>query len=223
MNESWPEGIVRPRAVLFDWDNTLVDSFATITIALNATFDAFSMPHWSLAEAKQRVRASMRESFPKMFGDEWQRAGEIFYGAYRARHLEGLAALPGAAELLTGLKQQGLYLGVVSNKNGGILRDEAAHLGWKEHFGRLVGATDCPQDKPACDPVDLALLPSGLARGPDIWFVGDADIDIECAHNAGCTGILLHAETAEVAAGFHKAPALCLKDCASLLALLAEV
>jgi phosphoglycolate phosphatase len=223
MKPSWPEGLVRPRALIFDWDNTLVDTWAVIAMALNTTFDAFAMPHWSLDETRQRVRASMRESFPKMFGDEWERARDVFYGAYKARHLEVLSPLPGAAELVAGLKGQGLYLGVVSNKHGPFLREEAAHLGWDPHFGRIVGAADCPQDKPACDPVDLALLPSGLARGPDIWFVGDADIDIECAHNAGCTGILLHAESDQTAAGFPKPPALCLKDCRALLALLAEV
>jgi len=222
MSRAWPEGVARPRAVLFDWDNTLVDNWATIAMALNTAFDAFSLPRWTLAETKARARASVRERFPAMFGAEWERARDVFYGAFRERHLEGLSALPGAADLLAGLKGQGLYLGVVSNKHGPFLRDEAAHLAWHGHFGAIVGAADCPRDKPACDPVDLALLPSGLARGSDVWFVGDADIDMECAHNAGCTGILLHAETADATAGFRQKPALCIKDCGELLALLAE-
>ncbi|MCK6454180.1 MAG: HAD family hydrolase [Alphaproteobacteria bacterium] len=217
-----PAGLPHPRAVLFDWDNTLVDNWATITMALNATFDAFSLPTWTLAETKARARASVRERFPAMFGPDWERARDIFYGAFREKHLEGLSALPGANELLAGLKERGLYLGVVSNKHGPFLRDEAAHLGWTGHFGGIVGAADCPQDKPACDPVERALEPSGLQRGPAVWFVGDADIDMECAYNAGCTGILLHAETAEAAADFRQRPALHLKDCRALLALLAE-
>ena len=47
-----------PRAVLFDWDNTLVDNWPTIHDALNATFEAMGHPTWTLAETRERVRAS---------------------------------------------------------------------------------------------------------------------------------------------------------------------
>ena len=55
----------------------------------------------------------------------------------------------------------------------------------------MVGALDADRDKPAADPVDLALATSGIARGPSVWFAGDADIDMECAYNAGCTPVLV--------------------------------
>ena len=212
----------RPKAVLFDWDNTLVDNWVTITAALNATFRAFDMKEWTLAETKARVRGSMRESFPSTFGERWQEAGEIFYDAFKTRHLETLTALPAAGELLLALKGQGIYLGVVSNKHGQFLRSEAEHLGWQGHFGRLVGASDAPRDKPAVDPVDLALAPSGIARGAEVWFVGDADIDMECAHNAGCVPVMVHPDPPPSATLHRHPPALQVPGCAELLALLAE-
>ena len=58
---------ILPRAILFDWDNTLVDSWPTILDALNTTFEAFDMAPWSMIEARERVRHSMRDSFPKLF------------------------------------------------------------------------------------------------------------------------------------------------------------
>src|SRR5579884_366854 len=69
--------IARPRAVLFDWDNTLVDSWATIHHALNIVMTAMDMPQWSLAETKSRVRLSLRESFPRHFGARWEEARRI--------------------------------------------------------------------------------------------------------------------------------------------------
>jgi len=48
--------------------------------------------------------------------------------------------LPGAAALLNGLRDRGVYLGVVSNKTGRYLRKEAAALGWERYMTRLVGA-----------------------------------------------------------------------------------
>ena len=220
MRRDWPKGLSEPRAILFDWDNTLVDNWSTIAMALNATFAAFAMPPWSLDEVKQRVRASMRDSFPLMFGDRWEEAREVFYDAFRTRHLEALAALPGADALLAGLAARGLYLGVVSNKTGSFLRREAAHLGWEAYFGGIVGAGDTPRDKPAVDPVALALKPGGIAPGPAVWFVGDTAIDMECAYNAGCTAVLLHAAPTDDHA--RHPPALHLLECKALLALLAE-
>jgi phosphoglycolate phosphatase len=35
--------VILPRAILFDWDNTLVDTWPTILDALNTTFEAFHM------------------------------------------------------------------------------------------------------------------------------------------------------------------------------------
>ena len=55
----------------------------------------------------------------------------------------------------------------------------------------IIGANDALKDKPSREPVDLALRGSGLEAGPAVWFVGDSDIDIECAINAQCTSVLL--------------------------------
>jgi phosphoglycolate phosphatase len=190
--------LTRPRAVVFDWDNTLIDSWAAIQDAQNHVFSHFGMPLWTLDETRRRVRGSMRDSYPAMFGDRWQEAGEVFYARFTARHKEMIAVLPGADELLAGLADAGFYLAVVSNKKGDYLREEAQHLGLDRFFGQIVGAFDAPRDKPAVEPVDLALRGSGISRGGDVWFVGDADIDMECATNAGCVPILVRDEPPEI-------------------------
>ena len=65
--------ISRPTILLYDWDNTLVDGWAGVAAALNAVFTVFAMPHWTAEETRARVRLSLRESFPAMFGDRWDR------------------------------------------------------------------------------------------------------------------------------------------------------
>jgi phosphoglycolate phosphatase len=180
-----------PRAILFDWDNTLVDSWATIHEALNHLMRALAMPEWSLAETQARVRLSLREAFPLHFGARWEEARDIYLERFREIHLDRLSALPGRERLLRDLAGQGVYLGVVSNKTGELLRREVARLGWSGLFGSVVGAGDAAADKPACEPVHLALLPSGVAAGADVWFVGDTAVDIECALNSGCVAVLL--------------------------------
>lgn len=184
-------GLARPEAVLFDWDNTLVDTWPTIHDAMSATLSAMGHAPWSYDETRERVRRSLREAFPDLFGERWEEARRIFYDRFRAIHLDKLSARPGARALIEALAAHGVYLGVVSNKSGEHLRREAAHLGWDRYFGGLVGATDATRDKPAVEPVEMALRGSGVAPGPDVWFVGDTWIDMECAHNAGCQPILV--------------------------------
>src|SRR5690606_5838063 len=104
-----------------------------------------------------------RDAFPVMFGERWEEARQIFFRAFEEVHLRELRALPGAAELLQHASDSGIFLGVVSNKTGPYLRLEAEHLGWNRHFHRVVGATDAPRDKPAPDPVHMALDGLGIA------------------------------------------------------------
>jgi phosphoglycolate phosphatase len=188
---------VRPYAILFDWDNTLVDSWGTIHEALNVVMAAMGRPSWSLSETRERVRLSLRESFPRQFGERWVEAREIYLEAFRAIHLERLKPLPGREGLLGRLAAASVFLGVVSNKTGRILRREVEALGWAGFFGSVVGAGDAAADKPDPAPVALALRPSGVVFGERVWLVGDTGVDLECAKNSGCVPILLGAGLAE--------------------------
>jgi phosphoglycolate phosphatase len=180
---------------LFDWDNTLVDTWGAIHHALTATFEAMGETPWTLEETRQRVRRSAREAFPALFGERAEEATAVFYRAFESDHLENLEVREGAEALLQGLAESGgYYLAVVSNKRGDLLRREAVRLGWDGYFERLVGANDAARDKPAVDAVNMALGDSGLAPGPEVWFVGDTDIDMICAANAGCLPVLLRPE-----------------------------
>jgi phosphoglycolate phosphatase len=205
----------RPRALIFDWDNTLVDTWPVIGRATNITLETMGHPTWTDAEIRARVAGSLRDTFPKIYGDRWEEARDVYYRAYEAVHTDALAALPDAEALLLQARQAGLYMGVVSNKTGSYLRQEAKHLGWDHYFGRLVGSQDAARDKPAPDPIWLVLKDSGIqAAGPDVWFIGDAAIDIECGRAAGCTTVLVHREEPGADPHGHAA------DCASLMRLL---
>ncbi len=217
MNAAADHGAPPPRALLFDWDDTLVDNWPTIHAALNATLAAMGRPTWSFEETLGRVRQSTRDGFPRMFGARWQEAQKIFYQAFARDHLRTLKALPDAEATLKRLSDAGLYLAVVSNKHGDFLRREADHLGWSGYFSRLVGAGDAAADKPAVDAVAMALDGSGLDRGPQVWFVGDADIDMECARNAGLTAVLLRGGRRGRSTPLDPGDALPLAGCAELL------
>ncbi|QXM25070.1 HAD-IA family hydrolase [Elioraea tepida] len=180
----------QPEAVLFDWDNTLVDAWPGIAHALNTALTRFGHPAWTLDEVRARVRKSLRDTFPSLFGRGWEEAREVFYEALEATHLTQLTPLPGAGETLAQARALGLPLAVVSNKTGRFLRREAEALGWSGAFAILVGAGDAEADKPDPAPFRLALGALGQSAGSSVWYVGDTALDMLAARNAGLTGIL---------------------------------
>jgi phosphoglycolate phosphatase len=215
--------LIAPRALVFDWDNTLVDSWVCIQEAYNMTFRHFGMAEWSMEETQANVAASMRDSFPQMFGDRWEEARDVFTAAFESIHLSHLAPLPGATEMLERLAAAGVYLAVVSNKRGGFLRTEADRLGWTRLFGCLVGANDAQADKPHSAPVRMALAGSGLAADAPVWFVGDSPIDMHCAMNAGCTPVLMRPHPPRPGEFEPYPPVKYLSGCGELAALVLEL
>lgn len=179
----------RPSVLLYDWDNTLVDGWASITAALNATFAAFGHTLWSVEDTRKRVRVALRESFPVMFGDRWEEARDIFYDTFARQHLDHVSPMPGMqAALEAGAAWP---QGVVSNKAGQFLRLEVTHLGWDRFFGSVIGAGDAVADKPDPAPIHLALSRIGRLADPSVWYMGDTVLDMRAARAAGVTGVLI--------------------------------
>lgn len=211
-----------PVALVFDWDNTLVDAWPGVAGALNAALTAFGHRPWSLAEVRGRVRQSLRDSFPALFGEAWEQARDVFYAALEKCHLQHVTPLPGAAETLSRARERGLALAVVSNKTGRYLRREAEALGWSAQFATLVGAGDAEADKPHPAPMRLALASLGVTAGPQVWYVGDTALDMQAARNAGVLPVLI-GDAAHDGGPARARPALHLADHAALQARLARL
>lgn len=185
----------KPQAILFDWDNTLVDSWPVIHTALNITLDAMGHPRWTMEQTRASVHKSMRDAFPAMFKERWEEAAKIYQDAYRARNLTEIKPLPDAEQTVRLASGGGeVLVGVVSNKRGDNLRKEISAIGWDGHFARVVGANDAEHDKPHPAPVLMALKDTGIHPGPDVWFVGDSVVDVECARATGCTPVFFSAD-----------------------------
>lgn len=180
----------KPKAIIFDWDNTLANTWPLITESIDKTMLHMGKEPWGEEKVRGNVHKSMRESFPDIFGDEWEKAGDFYRGHYRSIHL-GIQLIDGAREMIEWIDSKGIMQLVVSNKIGATLRKEAKELGIDDKFFSLVGASDTEFDKPARNPVDLALMGSGLDLQKDeIWFVGDTLTDVECAFKCGFTPVI---------------------------------
>lgn len=180
-----------PRAVLFDWDNTLVDAWPVMHDCMNTTLAAMGQAPWNLEEAQRRMARSLREYFPELFGDRWQEARKIYYSRFGEIHRDLTTAFAASEPLLTHLHRAGCHLAVVSNKTGSYLRAEVQGFGWDRYFTQIVGAGDAPRDKPAPDPALKALEKAAIGDGEAVWFIGDTDVDMCCARAIGAVPILV--------------------------------
>jgi phosphoglycolate phosphatase len=175
-----------PRAVIFDWDNTLVDTWLTCYEAFNATLEEFQAPFCLPEVFYKQPHYSVRDLLPHYLGKASQKAESFFYQKMHETHLENLRALPGAEKLLQLLWGRNVYIAIVSNKEGNILRKEVKHLGWDHYFGCVIGSRDTLEDKPSPLPLLTALKETHISPGHDVWFVGDSSVDSLCAKNANC-------------------------------------
>jgi len=181
-----------PRAIIFDWDNTLVDSWPAIAPSINYVRAKYGLEVWTYEQVIERCTRSARESFPDWFGDKWQAAWEDYYKYFdETRARLGLTPLNGAVDLLDWLQTNHIAALVVSNKSDDYLQREAVELGWNRYFKSIVGAHRAEKDKPARDHADYALKLADIKAGPDIWFVGDSEADMTCARNASCFPVLI--------------------------------
>lgn len=178
-----------PKAILFDWDQTLVETWPIIYKAIEEVFKNFGKPealNLSPEELKKGSGGSAREFFPKFFKDQWQEAYTLFYKVIADYHLQHLRPINGALDLLNLLKGLDIPLGVVSNKKRDVLRKEISHLQWGDFFKVIIGSLDAEKDKPSPLPIYKALENISLDASQDIWFVGDSEEDRKAANQSGC-------------------------------------
>jgi phosphoglycolate phosphatase len=181
-----------PRIVLFDWDSTLVDNWDSVVDSWNVALQSVGKPPITRDEAIIRAGRPPQENFIEAFGENWQTARSLFYETLSSPDAKArLKPLDGSQALLQSLYAAGIGLGVVSNKNGIVLRQEIARLGWTGYFTTSVGSGDAAFDKPHPDPVLYALQAFGAEPGDDIWMVGDMHGDIEAANRAGVVPVLI--------------------------------
>lgn len=178
-----------PSAILFDWDNTLVDSENACFQAINKVFQAFNKPLLSEKDFDAQPALSVRVYFEKIFPPHQKQEAEALFEEY-------ITTLPFAPfsksqALLEWITRQGIPMAVVSNKSGDPLRRDIHRLRWENHFYTAVGSYDTAEDKPSPTPLKHALSLGSIHPGKDVWFVGDSVVDMMCAHQAGCFPVAL--------------------------------
>jgi phosphoglycolate phosphatase len=177
----------KPKAIFFDWDGTLVDSYAALEESHNRVLQSYGEVPQKPGWFRQYFGGEREVLYPAIYGTarahDARRKFEHVFGTY---HCEWITLLDGVEEGLSFLDNLNMPYGVVTNKHPKFVTKEIAHFGWTERFVSLVGAREAANDKPSPAPLLLAIERAGLRAQPEeVLFVGDTAADLACAAAAG--------------------------------------
>lgn len=175
------------KAVFFDWDNTLVDTWPIIFKASNAALKHFGLPPATLEEIKVRARLSTREGFPKLFGENWKKAQTVFYQTI-FENKNDIKLYEGVSASLHKLKKSGYPIAIISNKKRELLREEIELL--KAPCDFILGSGDSLYDKPHPEMGLIALKHFGL-QPHEVVYIGDSVSDWIFAKNLNMPAIAI--------------------------------
>ena len=177
------EGI---KAVFWDWDGTLVDSFSFLHKTHNHVRRTFGMGEFSLEEFGNYFGKPREKLYKDIYGANNIEEAKKHFEAFVFAHHHEIQPMQGAQKLLEAFETLGLPMGIVTNKKGVLVQKEIRNHGWEHHFICTVGAGEADEDKPSHLPLLLALVRSGLNVKPsEVLFVGDTENDVLCAYHAG--------------------------------------
>lgn len=175
------------KAIFFDWDNTLVDTWPIIFKASNAALKHFGLPQATLEEIKVRARLSTREGFPKLFGENWKEAQAVFYQTIFENKAD-IRLYEGACASLQGLKKSGYTVAIISNKKRELLHEEIELL--KVPCDFILGSGDSLHDKPHPEMGLIALKYFDL-QPHEAVYIGDSVTDWVFAKNLNMPAIAI--------------------------------
>ena len=185
------------KTVVFDLDGTLLNTIDDLADAGNRVCAARGWPQHTVEEYKYFVG----NGIPKLverFSPPQARTPAVladtlaaFQADYGAHLRDKTAPYPGMPALLARLKAAGVQLAVFSNKADPLARQVVADYFDASLFDAVRGALPGVPTKPAPQGT-LALMQAIGADPAATLYVGDSNVDVDTAHNAGlpCCGVL---------------------------------
>lgn len=173
------------RAVLFDWDGTLLNSYEADLRAYLSMFRTLGI-HWTERDLARHyspnwLRVYRAASLPR---SKWIAADRLWTRAYK---LEKPPLLAGARRVVRRLSEK-FHLGIVTSGNRARVRRQLRELELASYFSACVCSEDAAKRKPHPAPLQLALKRLRLAPEHCV-YVGDTAEDIEMAQRAGVRAI----------------------------------
>lgn len=183
------------RAVIWDLDGTLLNTLTDLAASVNAALAQNGMPPRSIEEVRAFVGNGIRKLMIRAVpgGEEnpaFEKALEDFTRHYGAHSQDATRPYDGILETLDALAGEGVRHGIVSNKiDFAVKQLSTTYFGTR--MCAAIGDDPSRERKPAPDSVLAAMREMGVTAQETV-YVGDSDVDVHTARNAGlpCVAVL---------------------------------
>ena len=182
---------------IFDLDGTLLDTLGDLAASVNYALRTHDMPEHSIDDVRRFVGNGVRKLMQRAVPDgesnpDFEATFATFRQHYLAHSLDTTRPYDGIPGTLEALKARGCRLAVVSNKMMAATQELCRHF-FPDTIEVAIGEHEAEgiRRKPAPDTVFAALRQLGVGKEGAV-YVGDSDVDIQTAANAGlpCISVL---------------------------------
>lgn len=184
-----------PEAIIFDLDGTLIDSAPDIAASLNEVLGRRGFPPFSVEAVATMIGGGIPELIRKALEAHGIKPDDIkpivqdMVEVYASRAAVLTVLYDGAAEVLAALKEDGVKLGLCTNKLQDITDIIMRDLGVTQYFGSIVGAAPGRPRKPDAAALQMVLTELETPAAGAV-MIGDSGADAGAAKNAGTALIL---------------------------------
>jgi phosphoglycolate phosphatase len=179
---------MRYKAVLFDMDGTVLDTVDDLADSVNASLREFSLPEVSRAHvsrclgngAAYLIRNCLPDNTPEVVFEQVLAFYKPWYGAHcriKTKPYDGIL------QLMETLRADGVRQAIISNKPDSAVQ-ELAEAFFPGLMDVVIGESPAVKRKPSPDTVLAAASQMGLMAS-DCVYIGDTEVDLETARNAG--------------------------------------
>ena len=176
--------------VIFDLDGTLLNTLDDLAAAGNHVCAAHGWPTFTTCAYRFKVGNGIPKLIERIIPAEFAGDGRVFeqvfaeFTAYYAVHKQDATCpYPGVIDMLDALTAAGVTLAVLSNKDHAAVVPLVQHY-FGNRFACVQGRIDAFPPKPA-PPITRYVLDQLDAAPHDVLYVGDSNVDVLTAHNAG--------------------------------------
>lgn len=182
------------KLVIFDLDGTILNTLEDLADATNYALERYGYPGRTIQEVRcfvgNGIRKLIERAVPSgLTEEEVDRVHETFLGYYQQHCAEKTRPYEGILTLLRHLRTAGCLTAVVSNKADPAVQSLCQHY-YEGLFDFAVGERAGIRRKPAPDAVLEVLRRLGV-DGADAVYIGDSEVDIQTAANAGLDSIIV--------------------------------
>lgn len=183
------------QVLIFDLDGTLTDTLQDLANSTNYALRQMGWTERSIDEVRRFVGNGVRRLVERAVpngtaSDDVDRCFSVFQQHYLQHCQDSTCLYPGVADMLCEVHARGYRTAIVSNKlQAGV--DELYETYFRDTVDVAIGQREGIPLKPAPDMVELALQLLGANKSQAV-YVGDSEVDVQTARNAGlpCISVL---------------------------------